>query len=307
MKSYKTYLLPYAFHTLLFELTFGLYSPRTLHPYLYFYPAGIARLFPPRLSRALLVYGFYCSMSLCDCCIAMNLERYYAMKNLTNRPSKVPFCTFCILSGISLGYLGTIMTAVFYEPLNRIFIIPEEILEPYIASIFSDLDKIIDVKTVIAFRIGKNALPSVTILIAILVTSRVVIALATLCLTAVTSRRLKTLESHTLHRHNVMLLRMTYLQFLGFSILLVAPLVNTYYASLFIEEPSNIVNYSFAVTNFFGLYDTLVTAFCIKPYRTVFLSFFKNYLCPWGRTRISNNYSVKEKHRQNIFFFINKK
>lgn len=124
MKGFKTFLLPYSCFTLALEIFLGLYCPAILHPFVYIYPAGFARYFPPRISAAVLALSFYCAISTIDCCIAMTLERYFAMKNMYDKPSKMPLAIFGILSTINLASIILLLTVTQFRPLADYFIVP---------------------------------------------------------------------------------------------------------------------------------------------------------------------------------------
>ena len=87
MQTYKVYLLPYACHNLCLEIACAVYASTTLHLYVYFYPLGIAKHFPPSISLLLFGFGFYNTMGLYNCIFGMVLERYCAMRKLTVKQS----------------------------------------------------------------------------------------------------------------------------------------------------------------------------------------------------------------------------
>uniref|UniRef100_A0A914QAX0 G-protein coupled receptors family 1 profile domain-containing protein n=1 Tax=Panagrolaimus davidi TaxID=227884 RepID=A0A914QAX0_9BILA len=277
MKGFKTFLLPYSCYTLALEILLGSYCPAVLHPFVYIYPAGLVRYFPPKISAAILALAFYSAISTIDCCIAMTLERYFAMKNMNEKPSKMPSIVFGILTTINFISIILLLIVTQIRPLSDSFIIPYESIGFHISPWISNLEKYMNINLLIIFSdADKNKLPAVLYILVFLASLRVSAAFIFLFLNVKTSKNLKQKISTKLQKHNEMLLRMTYIQLGGFVILIGIPLLGILYVCIFIKEPNFIPTLGFIVMNFFGLYDTLATAICIKPYRIFFIKIFKN-------------------------------
>ena len=275
-KTYKRYLLIYTFQSLMLELCCGLYSPAMLHPYVVFYPLGVVKHLPRNVSMTIFAMQYYHSMSLYDCTIALVLERYYAMKCLTRTPSKAPLYVYSFFAGLSALYLIAILFAIFYQPFHDLlFAMPAENLH-----IFEKLKDVNQVNTesVIAFHgLEANSIPPLMKIITVLVGLRILVIFILLLLNGLLSQQIKPLMSETHLKNHKMLLQIIILQFIGIFVILVIPISLIIIASVFLSEPSQIISFCFTAMNCFGFYDTVVTAICIKPYRMVFVAFFKKF------------------------------
>ena len=289
MKSYKTYLLPYACHCLCLEAACGIYAPSALHPYMYYYPLGIAKYLPQNVSLLILGFSFYSAMSLYDCIVAMVLERYFVMKRPTGAQSKVPFRVFCFLSATSCGYLVFMVIATFYTPLRSYFLtFPEENYQ-IIHSIFVDFDPSIPPESILIFRnTPANTLSGNILFVSGFLSLRITLTLVVLIFTVIATRKLNPQMSPNLQRQHRTLLSMTALQFAGIIGFILLPLIIIMYVSIYITEPNSAISYTVAVVACFGFYDTLITITYIKPYRNGLIAFLKKLF----RKQIikSNNY-----------------
>ena len=270
MKRYKIYLLFYAVHLLLLELATGVYCPAALHPYVFFYPLGIAKHLPPKVSMTIFGISFYHAMSLYDCTIAMILERYYAMKNLTKMPSKVPLYSFIFLSGFSCCYLIFMLAVVFYPPLHDLLFVPVEENLHIIETLFGSQSKEMLTDSILIFQNYRpNTIPLFAAILLVLEGVQLPIILGLLTISGRASKTLNSQISPNLQKYNAMFFRMITLQFFGIVVFVGIPYLIIFSVTLFVETPNQMISWSFVIIDCFGVYDVLVMVICIKPYRDV--------------------------------------
>lgn len=268
MKSFEFYLLQYACFTLILETVLAVCMPIMLHPYFYFYPAGIARLLPPNVTFAVLLIGFCSAVAALDCCIVMTLKRYYALKAAHLDFTRLPFYTYCFLTGSNICILVASLVVIFVKPISAVFrVLPEEVPD-YVSTSIDGLENIINIECLIIFKASSLSSFPIFIIGGILFISiRLILALISLILNIKSSKTSKIRISITLQKRNDILRLLTYIQFSGYLFLLCFPvsiIIATYY---FIPRPSNIVTFCIIIMNSFGLWDTVLTLVFIRPYR----------------------------------------
>uniref|UniRef100_A0A914QI92 Uncharacterized protein n=1 Tax=Panagrolaimus davidi TaxID=227884 RepID=A0A914QI92_9BILA len=181
---------------LLVETSMFVMCPAMLHPFVYVYPLGVVKYLPANIFLLIMGFSGYFASSIFDCIVAMNLERYFAMKNFENY-SKIPVAVFWCLHATSLGTLMFATAVALYKPLYANFVIPPDDVNNFIEANLIGLDKIIDTSKLVVFYSSKNfVIPIIPLLWVIFGTIRVNIALITFIIYARLSKILPTMTKY---------------------------------------------------------------------------------------------------------------
>ena len=282
MGNLKIYLLPYSIHTVVIDLVYGTYVPIFLHPFVYFYPGGFIEAFPRDFLYITVVCGTYSAIGLYDCIIGLAFERSFALRNIENLiqiPSTIPFYYFCILSFSSICCLFLGITCNFIKPLIDAFIVPVEEIPKVVQPNIHGIEGVLILNSLAIIQgSAQNTLPIFVVLGGLFASGKVVLAFVVTFLNGLKTERIKYLMPVETQKSNAMLLRMNYFQLAGFAIFIVCPVAIVTFTFWFVSTPAPYVNYCLGVMNFFGLYDTLMTLICIKPYRIFVFGLFKRKL-----------------------------
>ena len=129
MSNLKIYLIPYSLNVMVIEVVWGVYTPMLLHPFVYFYPAGFAKNFPPNLSLIFVGCGAFSAILLLDCSVGMANERFFALRSIENSKktnSKIPLFLFLFASLSCGGAFGCGVLVILIKPLASMLFVPVE-------------------------------------------------------------------------------------------------------------------------------------------------------------------------------------
>uniref|UniRef100_A0AC35G0Q4 Uncharacterized protein n=1 Tax=Panagrolaimus sp. PS1159 TaxID=55785 RepID=A0AC35G0Q4_9BILA len=246
-----------------------------LHPIFAVYPIGLANMFHPMVSFAIIGITILSSMAMLDCNTAMLMHSYYGIQRL-RETTKKPLIVYMFLSGLTFagGALGVLV--VFVKPLFLLFFIPPEQVSQALKSNFNNISETIKTKNVLLLvQSSPNSIPLLITILGGCACLRITISFIYLCFNWNLYTNLEGEIPYDQYKRNLMFFRIAYVQFIGFGIFVGLPIFINTLLLLFVKKSSILPNIFMISLNFFSIFCVIVLFIAVRPYRLFVKRFIK--------------------------------